>query len=358
MSIVTERPEQASKQIDQSSPREAQAAEAKLHSEAYAQTPDKQVAKAPAGEKAEASGQSKDLPALTLAVTHDFRPLPWNQSPDDGQNKLHMSDRMQKDSIVKMGEGPSHVAHRVLGPDASTADVKALTEALKEQYNAEKQSDTALDSLRIGHPLLNESNIGQVLDRIPDENTRHRIEDHLNIGWNDAPQPTAIPFDHDARPGETQPSAILDGDTFRKDLAAAAIDVGAAALRSKGQCAAGARLALNELPQWHIDGGTVDRSINKDPNGWRGGIKMADDLANSGLFDKKLLSEVGVKNLKEGYILGRVHFPAYVKQHEKAWEGEDLGDIDIVTSKHMPEDDGRLYHDSYVLIPKVNKPSH
>ena len=356
MSIVAERSEQTSKQIDLSSPHEAQAAEAKLHSEAYAQAPDRQAGKTQAVEAAATNGQAKDLPALTLAAAHDFRPLPWNQTPDDGQNKLHMSERMQKDSIVKMGEGPNHIAHRVLGPGASTADVKALTEALKEQYNAEKQSETALDSLRIGHPLLNENNIAQVLDRIPDENTRHRIEDQLNIGWNDAPQPTAIPFDHDARAGETQPSAILDGDTFRKDLAAAAIDVGAAALRAKGQCASGARLALNELPQWHIDGGSVDRSINKDPNGWRGGIKMADDLANSGLFDKKPLSEVGVKNLKDGYILGRVHFPAYVKQHEKAWEGEDLGDIDIVTSKHMPEADGRLYHDSYVLIPKVTKP--
>ena len=314
------------------------------------------IPQAAAGEKNSASAQTssaqKDLPNLSLD-TPRFTPLPWEAPDPETGHILHPNYERQKDSMIKIGEGPFHVAERLLGEGANSADVKALQNAMIQQYKEETQE--AGTSYRIGHALINESNISQIMNRISDPDCRHRIEEKLKEGWTDKAQPAAIPFDHDFRPGETQPSFIANPKEFLKDFAEAAIDVGAAALRAKGQCAQGARMAFNEIPLWHIDGGTVDVSINKDPNGWRGGIKLADDLFSTGLFDKIPLDKFGYKNLKEGYMLGRVHFPDYVKAHP-TWGGEDFGDIDIVTRKHMPQDDGKLYHDSYVLVPKAPPP--
>jgi hypothetical protein len=290
----------------------------------------------------------ESLPSLAVILPRDFTPMPWEQ----GQ-KLHMSYQMQKDSRVKLGEGPFHVAKRLLGTDAGDADVRTLTRALAAQYKDENPEGD-LNGLGIGQPLVHERNVKQILNRIDDQETRSRIADRLKLGWNDFKEAAAVPFDHDARPGETQPDHIEDPDAFLKDIAEAAIDVGAADMRSKGNCAMGARLSFNELPLWHIEGGTVDKPLSKDPNGWRSGLRLAQDLAGSGLFDAVPLSEFGYKNLKHGYILGRNHYPDYVKNHP-TWDGEDYGDIDIYTKKHKPPDDGDLYHDSFVLIPKKNK---
>lgn len=271
------------------------------------------------------------------------RVLPWGEG-----SHLHPNYQMAKDGLVKVGEGPHHVAVRLLGAGANTADVKAFTAALKDQF----KEDFPKQDIRVGESLLNDRNVVQVLSRITDQAMRDRIIDRLKINWNETDPPVAVQFEAHGRPGETHPSRIDDGDQFLKDIAAAAIDVGAADLRSKGKCAAGARLAINELPLWHIDGGTVDKSINKDPNGWRSGIQLAKDLAETGLFDVIPLSKLGYKNLKEGYIVGRYHYPDYVKEH-KGWDGEDFGDIDIMTKKHRPpNDDAEMYHDSFVLIPK------
>lgn len=306
----------------------------------------------------QAKPAEKTLPPLQIdaATTHKDgvspRVLPWGE----GSN-MHMDYPLMKDSILRMGEGPFHVAQRLLGDNALDSDVKALTKAMKDQYLAENQGDpAALDSLRIGHAFITEKNIAEVLDRIPDLQARQRIADKLAVGWTDKEPPHAVPFGGDGRPGETHPDRIDDADQFRKDLAAAAIDVNAAGLRAKGLCAAGARLSLNELPNWHIDGGTVDKSINKDPNGWRSGLQMAKDLAGTGLFDVVPLKKLGYNNLKEGYIVGRYHYPDYVKRHP-SWDGEDMGDIDIMTKKHRPPKDNDdstpvVYHDSFVLIPK------
>jgi hypothetical protein len=225
--------------------------------------------------------------------------------------------------------------------------VKALTKAMGDQF----RQDYPGQDIRVGESLLNEKNVIQVLSRITDEASRNRIIDKLKINWNESDPPAAVQFEAHGRPGETHPSKI-DPDLFLKDIAAAAIDVKAAEYRARGQCAAGARLAFNELPMWHIDGGTVDKSINKDINGWRSGVQLAKDLAETGLFDVVPLAKLGYKNLKEGYIVGRYHYPDYVKQHP-SWDGEDFGDIDIMTKKHRPpNDDSDMYHDSFVLIPK------
>ncbi len=290
------------------------------------------------------------LPALSLngGVEKDHA-LPWNDS-----SKTHMSYRQTKDAKVKLGEGPFHVAQRLLGPGAKDGDVKALTDAMTKQFLDEHADNPKMESLSNGHWLLNEQNIGQIVNRIPDLETRQRIIDRLKEGFTDKEQPAAVPFPAHNRPGETMPNRIEDPDEFMKDLAAAAIDVGAAAYRAKGQCAAGFRLAINEIPMWHIEGGTVDVSINKDINGWRSGVQMALDFAQTGLFDVIPLSKLGYKNLKEGYIVGRYHYPDYVKDHP-SWKGEDFGDIDVMTKKHKPPDDGDMYHDSFVLIPKRPK---
>lgn len=297
------------------------------------------------------------LPALSLHSKTNTDSggfsLPWQRTPD-GFLQAHMGYQQSKDGIVHIGEGPHHVAKRLLGPNAIPADVNALTDAMTAEY-LEEHPGRKLSGIRIGHPIINEGNIESTLARIGDDAARQRIADRLKDGWTEKEQPTAVPFGPHGRPGETTPSRIDDPEQFLKDIAAAAIDVGAAALRSKGKCAQGARLAINELPLWHIDGGTVDKSINKDPNGWRSGITMALDLGGTGLFDIVPLSKLGYKNLKEGYILGRYHYPNYVKEHP-AWDGEDFGDIDIVTKKHMPpNDDSDMYHDSFVLIPKKAK---
>jgi hypothetical protein len=270
------------------------------------------------------------LPPLQIVATAqsgklDDRVVPWGE----GSN-LHPNYQMAKDGLVKIGEGPHHVATRLLGADANSNDVKALTKAMGDQF----RQDYPGQDIRVGESLLNEKNVIQVLSRITDEASRNRIIDKLKINWNESDPPAAVQFEAHGRPGETHPSKI-DPDLFLKDIAAAAIDVKAAEYRARGQCAAGARLAFNELPMWHIDGGTVDKSINKDINGWRSGVQLAKDLAETGLFDVVPLAKLGYKNLKEGYIVGRYH------------------DIDIMTKKHRPpNDDSDMYHDSFVLIPK------
>ena len=326
--------------------------------EVYEQAPARQRESKPvsqAGVQPDAPAVSRqDLPAMNLVDSKDFKPLPWEQ-PDNGSgHKMHMNYRLQKDSIIKNGEGPYHVSRRLLGQDASEADVRTLTRALKEQYGEENNKDSDMQSLRIGQSLVTEKNIRSIMRHIEDPETRQRIGNSLKEGWTEKEQPAAVPFDHDARPGETQPSVIEDRKSFQNDLAAAAIDVGAAKLRSQGHCAQGARLALNEVPLWHIDGGTVDTSIKKDPNGWRSGLRLAQDLADTGLFDSVPLKKIGTRHLQAGYILGRSHHPDYVKDHPE-WGGEDYGDIDIVTKKHTPPADGKFYQDSFVLIPKKVK---
>lgn len=301
-------------------------------------------------QKPKASGTLPSLDLIYKTAGDGPIVLPW-----DGSH-LHMNYQLSKDAIVRIGEGPHHVAARLLGKDALDSDVKALTTALKEQYIDEKNGDPdALSSIRIGHGLISERNVAQVLSRIPDLAARQRIIDKLVVGWNEKDPPVPVAFDGRGRPGETRPSRMDDPDQFLKDIAAAAIEVGADKLRAKGKCAQGARLAFNQLPLWHIEGGTVDKSINKDPNGWRSGITLAKDLGETGLFDVIPLKEFGYKNLKEGHILGRYHYPDYVKDHP-SWDGEDFGDIDIVTKRHRPQnDDTKMYHSSFVLVPKRTK---
>jgi hypothetical protein len=334
---------------------EAKNAATKLLTETHSDTKEGAATKPPAQADAKKSDGAKDLPSISLVSPKVFTPYPWEQPAPENGRKPHMDYGRHKDTIVHPGEGPFHVAERLLGKGAKDGDVRALSDAMSAQFKEEAKDDKALESLRAGARIVREDNIGQILNRIADPACRERISERLKEGWTDKEQPAAIPFDHDAREGETQPSFIEDDKQFLKDLSAAATDVKAAEYRSRGQCAAGARLAFNELPNWRIDGGTVDKSINKDPNGWRGGIKLATDLASTGLFEQVPLSKIGIDNLKEGYILGRVHYPDYVKAHP-TWEGEDFGDIDIVTKKHKPQDDGKLYHDSFVLIPKKHKP--
>ena len=296
------------------------------------------------------------LPALKVTADRKTA-LPWEVTTN-GVAKEHMGFGQAKDGIVRFGEGPEQVAERLLGQDASRRDVELLTRALEEQYQAETHGrDPQMRSLRIGHSLLTEQNIEAVLKRIKDPTARQRIADCLRQGWSLERQPLPVPFGADGRPDETRPSAIPNPAQFEKALAAAAINVNAEGFRAKGECALGARLALNELPDWHIDGGSVDKSINKDPNGWRSGLKLALDLRATGLFDSIPLRQIGVQNLKAGYIVGRYHNPGVVKQHP-SWGGEDMGDIDIKTDKHTPPPDGPYYHDSFVLIPKAPaKPS-
>lgn len=275
--------------------------------------------------------------------------LPWNA----GENR-HMSYDLMKDVRVKINEGPFHVAERLLGEGASEADRRALTKALKEQFAYETGKDPNTQGIRIGYPLVTERNIFQILMRIDDPPTRTRIIEQVKDGFTNVEPPKAVPLDARNRPGETRPDRIDNADQFLKDLAAAAIEVGAHKLWAKGKCAQGARLAFNELPHWNIEGGVVDKVISKDPNGWRSGIILAKDLADSGLFDVIPLKEFGYKNLKEGHVLGRYHYPDYVNDRP-SWGGEDYGDIDIVTKMHKPPNDGDTYHSSFVLVPKRKK---
>lgn len=296
-----------------------------------------------------------ELPKLGLTDGKELEGLrtllPWSDKHPDGRLRQHMSYGQVKDAIVKLGEGPSHVARRLLGTDADEADVKTLTKAMIGQY-IDETHDEKVQHLRNGHVMLNERNVTQILSRIGDEETRNRIIDKLKVGWTEREPPVAVPFEAHGRPGETHPSRIDDPAQFLKDITAAAVDVKADQYRARGYCAAGFRLAINELPNWRIDGGTVDKSINKDINGWRSGLQMALDLAETGLFDKVPLKDLGYKNLKHGYIVGRYHYPDYIKDH-KSWDGEDMGDIDVYTPRHKPpDDDDEMYHDSFVLIPK------
>lgn len=289
----------------------------------------------------------KELPKFTLSSSEVSMALPWAQ-PDNGDgHKLHMSYDMQKAAKVHDREGSYQVAERLLGKGAQSADLNALNNAMRAQFAHDHPQVTDLDGYMDCRALVDETNIASIINRIGDQDSRHRIEDKLKEGWTDEPAPVAVPFAHDARPGETMPSYIADADRFCRDLAAAAIDAHTVVLWSQGLCAGGARLAINELPQWNIDGGSVDRSILKDPRGWRSGLKMAEDLSSTGLFDRVPLSQIGVNGLKEGYIVGR-----YSVRPNPNW-GEDYGDIDIVTRIHRPAPDSpNMYKNSFVLIPK------
>ncbi|MBX9571558.1 MAG: hypothetical protein K2X77_21880 [Candidatus Obscuribacterales bacterium] len=291
------------------------------------------------------------LPELTIGGQRapETIILPWNAG-----DKRHMSYDLMKDVRVKINEGPFHVAERILGKDGDDADKRALTKALKEQFAEETAKDPNTQGIRIGYPLVTERNIYQILMRIEDPACRTRIIERVRQGFTDVEQAKPVPLDARNRPGETRPDRIDDGAAFMKDLAAAAIEVGAHKLWAKGKCAQGARLAFNELPHWNIEGGVVDKVISKDPNGWRSGIILAKDLADSGLFDVIPLKDFGYKNLKEGHVLGRYHYPDYVKDRP-SWGGEDYGDIDIVTKVHRPPNDGDTYHSSFVLVPKKKK---
>jgi len=275
--------------------------------------------------------------------------LPWNAG-----DKRHMSYDLMKDVRVKLDEGPFHVAERILGNDANIEEKRALAKALKEQFAHETGKDPNAQGIRIGYPLVTERNIYQILMRVEDPALRTKIVDRVKEGFTDVEPPKPVPLDARNRPGETRPDRIDNPDQFMKDIAAAAIEVGAHKLWAKGKCAQGARLAFNELPHWNIEGGVVDKVINKDPNGWRSGIILAKDLADTGLFDVIPLKEFGYKNLKEGHILGRYHYPDYVKDRP-SWGGEDYGDIDIVTKVHRPPNDGDTYHSTFVLVPKRKK---
>ena len=116
---------------------------------------------------------------MNLVDSKDFKPLPWEQ-PDNGSgHKMHMNYRLQKDSIIKNGEGPYHVSRRLLGQDASEADVRTLTRALKEQYGEENNKDSDMQSLRIGQSLVTEKNIRSIMRHIEDPETRQRIGNSL-----------------------------------------------------------------------------------------------------------------------------------------------------------------------------------
>lgn len=300
------------------------------------------------------TGTNKHVPELELvdsaaAGRQEF--FPWTRNKSPQEPPLFMGYGQMKDALVKIGEGPYHVSRRLLGSEAAEADVKALSKALSDQYRHEHPEDDAMKGIIIGQSLLNRENIESVLLRIEDYGSRIRISERLAEGWVEKEPPKEVPFDARQREGETRPDRIDDPEQFLKDLAQSAIEVKAAELRARGLCAQGARLSFNQLPLWHIEGGKVDKSINKDPNGWRSGITLAQDLAASGLFDVVPLKELGYKNLKEGYVLGRIHYPDYVKKRP-SWDGEDMGDIDIVTKKHRPPNDGPMYHSSFVLIPK------
>ena len=283
--------------------------------------------------------------AIQHSVRADVIARPWNS---DSQ---FMTYDLMKDSKVKIGQGPYHVAERLLGKDATETDKRALSNALKDQFKEETGKNPDVQGIQIGKPLITKWNIDQILDRLEDPECKQRITERLRQGFTAEESPHAVPLDKRARPGETRPDRIDDDKQFLKDIADAAIEVGAKKLWRQGKCAQGARMALNELPNWNIEGGTVDKSIEKDPNGWRSGITLARDLAASGLFDVVPLKELGIKNLKDGYILGRLHHPEYVKERP-GWGGEDFGDIHIVTKIHKPEDDGDTYRETFVLIPK------
>ena len=300
------------------------------------------VAAKPADQDPARAGQDASLRAV----------LPWTDKNPDGVLRQHMSYGANKDAIVRLGEGPFHVAQRLLGgPSAASGDVQALTKALIQQYK-EETKDFTLESLRNGHPMLTERNIGNVISKIDDAGCRQRITDHLKQGWSAQEAPVPVPFEAHHRDGETNPSHIEDPAQFLKDMTQAMVNVKADDYWRRGLCAAGFRLAINQLPNWRIDGGSIDVSINKDIRGWRSGVQMALDLAQTGLFDVVPLKELGYKNLKQGYIIGRWHYPDYVKDRP-SWKGEDFGDIDVWTPRHKPADDSSsMYRDSFVLIPK------
>lgn len=362
------------------SPNESeQDAHSRLLLEAQASGQDKanQTAEKFAGEKTSADslknpGEKSDSISITLPpldlidkakeaakppeARADRSVLPWTDKGPDGVLRQHMSYGSAKDAIVYLGEGPFHVAKRLLGPSAKDVDVKNLTKALTEQYK-EETKDTDLSSLRNGHSLLNERNIGNVISKIRDGDSRQRITDALKEGWCENEPPVAVPMEAHGRPGETHPSKIENPEQFLKDMTAAMVRVKADEYWQKGLCAAGFRLAINELPLWRIDGGSIDVSINKDIRGWRSGVQMALDLAATGLFDVVQLKELGYQNLKQGMILGRWHYPDYVK-NRPSWGGEDFGDIDVWTPRHKPANDSagpNGYRDTFVLIPKGMK---
>ena len=96
-----------------------------------------------------------------------------DQSPE-------LKDGMQDRAAVRRGEGPYGVAERLLGENASNSDVRALTGALKDQYRDETQNkDFMMNNLKVGHELLTDKNVDQVLSKIDDPEARQRISEQL-----------------------------------------------------------------------------------------------------------------------------------------------------------------------------------
>ncbi len=278
--------------------------------------------------------------------------LPWEKD-EDGKRQLHMNYDLQINGIVRVGEGPWHAASRILGSKAPYGDLQAFTKALGDQFMEDTRAKNLKD-LPQGYELLTEDNTEKVISKITDDAIRQRVIDKLAESWTEKVPLDAVQFGPDAhgRPGETYPSRIDDPQRFLKDMTAAMEQVKADDYWRRGLCAGGFRLAVNQLPGWNVDGGSIDVSINKDIRGWRSGVQMALDLAKTGLFDVVPLKELGYQNLKQGYILGRWHYPDYVR-NRPSWGGEDYGDIDVWTNRHKPADDSRnMYRDSFVLIPK------
>lgn len=101
-------------------------------------------------------------------------------SVQDANQPSELKDGMQEKGTVRRGEGPANVSERLLGDDASSKDVKALTGALKEQYRDETNNkDFMMNNLKVGHELLTDKNVDQVLSKIDDPEQRQRISDQL-----------------------------------------------------------------------------------------------------------------------------------------------------------------------------------
>lgn len=124
------------------------------------------------------------LPELSLdnkAENGSISGAPGRQDagPDPNQ-PTELKDGMQDKGTVRRGEGPANVSERLLGDDASSKDVKALTGALREQYRDETNNkDMMMNNLKVGHELLTDKNVDQVLSKIDDPEQRQRIGDQL-----------------------------------------------------------------------------------------------------------------------------------------------------------------------------------
>lgn len=116
------------------------------------------------------------LPELSLHNTANNGSI----GVEGNKQSAQLKDGMEDKGTVRRGEGPYGVAERLLGKSASNSDVKALTGALRDQYRDETQNkDFMMNNLKVGHELLTDKNVDQVLSKIGDPEARQRIAGQL-----------------------------------------------------------------------------------------------------------------------------------------------------------------------------------